>query len=487
MKINAQINPIKMKRKSLCMIIVIFLLSYPDVDFGQAPNLGAAYGFALFTANGAFGNAGATSITGDIGTNGGAFTGFPPGTLVGNTEIVNAFTAQVAIAVDTAYNQLSRATYDSIIGTTLGNGQVLTSGVYYQAAASILNGNLTLDGQGNPNALFIIKIGGAFSTSINSNVILTNSASLCNVYWQINGQFDLRDSSAFRGTIIANGAISLFEGSSLDGRGLSRGGAIALNNNLVTIGIQPIASIISANGAITFSAGDSVILSGNNGGVWSNLASTLSITIKESGDYFVTNSTCCDTITSNHIIVSVSFLPIELLNFIAIPMNGNIKLNWITASETNNDNFTVSRSKDGITFEEFLRISGAGNSNSMLQYSVMDNNPYEGISYYRLKQTDFDGKFTYSNIVAVDFSTLVDINIYPNPFNVSANIMINDASQINKYELRIYNNFGAEVMNIIVSNQFNSLETSKLPSGIYFYNVINNEKIIQSGKLISQQ
>lgn len=486
MKINAQINTIKMKLKLLNIIIVFSLLSYPNISFGQAPNLGVASSFTIFTVTGAFGNIGATNIIGDIGTNAGAFTGFPPGTVTGQIHVADLTSVQAATDVDASYTYLSGINCDSVIGTTLGNNQVLIPNVYCLGDISTLNDTLYLNAQGNADAIFVFKINGAFSTSIFSNVILINSASLCNVYWQINGAFDLGDSSVFNGTAIVNGAISLLKGSSLLGRGLSRAGAISLNNNIVAIGIQPIASIISANGSITLSAGDSVILSGNIDGTWNNAAITQSITVKTSGDYFVTNSTCCDSITSNHIIVSVS-LPVELLNFIAIPMNGNIKLNWITASETNNDNFTVSRSKDGITFEKILYISGAGNSNSMLKYSVMDNNPYVGISYYQLKQTDFDGKYTYSNIVVVDFLTLVDINIYPNPFTTSANIMINDASQINKYELCIYNSFGAEVINIIVSNQFTSLETSKLPSGIYFYKVFNDNKVIQSGKLVSQQ
>lgn len=483
-----------MTRNLLYILIPYVLLCFPNDNFAQAPELGVASSFALFTSTGAFENVGLTNITGDIGTNVGAFNGFPPGTLVGQSQMVNATSAQAAIDADTAYNQLNRITCGIAIGNTLGNDQVLTPGTYCQGAASILSGNLTLDGQGDPDALFIIKIGGSLSTSINSNIILINSASLCNVYWQINGEFALGDSSVFRGTLIVNGAISLLESSSLIGRGLSIAGAISLHNNIVTIGIQPTASIISAGGAITFITGDSVILSGNSGGFWNNDATTSSITIKTSGDYFVTNTTCCDSIVSNHIIVSVT-LPIELLNFMILPVGEKVQLKWSTSSETNNDYFTVQSSKDGISFKEVIRISGAGNSHTMLHYTAYDDNPNNGILYYRIMQTDFDGKFTCSNIESVDFSKSVEFNIYPNPFSTYTTMIINNASEIINYELKIFNILGKEVMSTTVTNQITTIETSHFPSGMYFYKLImseiegeiNNDKIIQSGNLVSQQ
>jgi hypothetical protein len=79
------------------------------------------------------------------------------------------------------------------------------------------------------------------------------------------------------------------------------------------------------------------------------------------------------------------------------------------------------------------------------------------------------------------------ISIYPNPFMTSINIRINSASQINTCELRIYNILGEEVINTMVSKQSNNLKTTGLPAGVYFYNVISNNKIVQSGKLISHQ
>jgi hypothetical protein len=197
-------------------------------------------------------------------------------------------------------------------------------------------------------------------------------------------------------------------------------------------------------------------------------------------------------LTNNFYPASVNIsspLPIELLSFDAVCNGDKVNMNWATASETNNDYFSVEKSHDGLAFENIGNIPGAGNSNSMLNYSYTDAEPYNNISYYRIKQTDFNGKFSYSTIVKVDFvhQLAVDVNIYPNPFNMQATIIINDASQMNNYELKIYNNLGKEVMNTNVTKQSTSLETCNLPAGVYFYKVINNDKTIQSGKLISQQ
>ena len=200
---------------------------------------GTAANFALFTAVGAFSNTGTTQVTGDVGTNAGAFTGFPPGTVTGQIHVADAVSLQAATDASLAYTYLDNLTCGSVLGATLGSGQVLTPNIYCIGTSSTLNGNLTLDGQGNPNAVFIFQIDGALSTGTYSNVLLINSASLQNVFWQVNGRFDLADYSVFRGTIVSNGAINLMESSSLLGRGLAIPGAISLQNNTVTIVSEP--------------------------------------------------------------------------------------------------------------------------------------------------------------------------------------------------------------------------------------------------------
>lgn len=222
-----------MKKASLLELLVLVLSSLGSICFGQAPNLGTASNFTFFTAVGAFNNVGASIITGNIGTNVGALTGFPPGIVTGQTHVADAVSVQAALDVESAYSSLSPVVCGSTISTALGNGQILAPNVYCLGAASTLNGSLTLDGQGNPNALFIFKINGALATGGLSNVMLINGASWSNVYWQINGQVDLGAASSFKGTILANGAINLLLGAILQGRGLSRAGAINLNTNVL--------------------------------------------------------------------------------------------------------------------------------------------------------------------------------------------------------------------------------------------------------------
>ncbi|MDD2799110.1 MAG: ice-binding family protein [Bacteroidales bacterium] len=222
------------------ILLFLFTFSIWYASFGQTPNLGSTSNFVLFTAAGAFTNTGSSIVTGDIGTHVGALTGFPPGTVIGGTFVADPTTAQAAADVAVAYTSLNGA--GTVIGTTLGNGQILTAGTYTTGAASTLNGNLIFDGQNNANSQFVVRIGGAFATNVNSTITLINGASLCNIYWQIGGAFTLGDNSVFRGTVIASGQIELLAGSSLIGRGLTTAGAILLHNNIVTIPSTPIAA-----------------------------------------------------------------------------------------------------------------------------------------------------------------------------------------------------------------------------------------------------
>ncbi len=111
-------------------------------------------------------------------------------------------------------------------------------------------------------------------------------------------------------------------------------------------------------------------------------------------------------------------LPIGLLYFNAKPDNNAVDLGWATSAESNNDYFTIERSKDGLSFDSLEKVGSKainGNSTTELDYVAQDPNPFSGTSYYRLKQTDLDGKFTYSNIVSVNFDKKPSVAIYPNP------------------------------------------------------------------------
>jgi hypothetical protein len=223
-----------MYKKLISVLTIFTFLLFPGLSFAQAPALGTAASFALFTAEGAFGSVGATRITGDIGTNSGGLTGLDEAIVVGQSQVENDASAQVAADVRAAYGMLSAATCGAVLDISLG-GQTLTPNTYCTGAAATLNGVLTLDGQGDATSLFIINIGGALATGTAARVVLTNGAVAANVYWRIAGRFDLGVDAVFQGTVLANGAISLLDGATLVGRGLSQTGAISLLRSTVSV------------------------------------------------------------------------------------------------------------------------------------------------------------------------------------------------------------------------------------------------------------
>jgi hypothetical protein len=165
-------------------------------------------------------------------------------------------------------------------------------------------------------------------------------------------------------------------------------------------------------------------------------------------------------------------LPIELIFFKAIPENNRIvKLEWQTASEINNDYFTIERSLNRFDWGIVRTINGAGNSSTVLSYSTVDINPYIGVSYYRLKQTDFDGQFKYSNIISVNLKITESniVQIYPNPTN---NVITVNGNKEELSEIKIVNALGQEVTNLIsITNENDStvlIDLSNLSQGIYY-------------------
>lgn len=149
------------------------------------------------------------------------------------------------------------------------------------------------------------------------------------------------------------------------------------------------------------------------------------------------------------IVNSVNPLPVELLYFDANKDGSNVRCNWTTATEINNDYFAVERSKNGTVFEQIGTVQGANNSNSILYYVFYDEHPYTGLSYYRLRQVDFDGTYSYSNIVAVYFGALEIINIWPNPAQDEVTIAIG-VSQNTKATAEVFNSLGQKIYSSIV-------------------------------------
>ncbi len=205
------------------------------------------------------------------------------------------------------------------------------------------------------------------------------------------------------------------------------------------------------------------------------------------GVYVPTVNTTNKTVSRNGIIGFSDFcllkgttvpLPIELLSFTATYNNGDVLVNWTTSSETNNDYFTVEKSQDATMFIGFDNIKGAGNSHTVLNYSTIDKEPYPGTSYYRLKQTDFDGKFTLSKIVAVNITRPASqsaFDVFPNPVDKENNpsVKISDFDSESEVLVVVRNLLGEELYSKVIMTDFSGnaitaidLE-NRLPSGTY--------------------
>jgi len=169
-----------------------------------------------------------------------------------------------------------------------------------------------------------------------------------------------------------------------------------------------------------------------------------------------------------------SALPIELLAFDAFPFGDNVKCPWNTASETNNDFFTVERSKDAMSFTAIGVVDGSGTTSESNSYEYVDAAPYQGLSYYRLKQTDFSGTYSYSETKAVYRAPMQVVNIYPNPAESETNIVIG-SDQDTPINVQVYNSIGQIKDDfhdeIFAGHTTVSLGTESYSSGLYLFRI----------------
>lgn len=162
-------------------------------------------------------------------------------------------------------------------------------------------------------------------------------------------------------------------------------------------------------------------------------------------------------------------LPVTFKNInIEIIHNKGI-LAFSTASETNNDYFTIERSGDGSDFDAIGEIDGAGNSSEERHYEFTDRNPLPGFNYYRIKQTDFDGKYSYSEIRSVRHYGAG--NIVVSPRNTDGRLDIR--TEMDSYEVAIYSSAGQEVSRFSALSGHQSVGIESLQSGIYFVKVVS--------------
>ena len=540
-----------MKTKLLLSITAAILL-FPKESLSQAPNLGTVSNFALFTSIGAVNINGISQLTGNVGTNNGSTTVFV--NVNGNIHDQDGASGQCATDLLSLYNQLNSTTPTFSIAPSLGNGQNLVAGVYHIAGASTLNLDLTLNAQGNANAIFIFQIQGALSTGANAKVKLSNGAQACNVFWKVEGTVGMAAGTTMRGTIIANNqAITMNTNDTLEGRALSTSGAVTVSGSMVytpvgcnsTLLTGPTAPVLASTACYAIFSSDGPVTNGDTvtvvtGDIGTNVGLTTNYdTLKVNGKVHPipdgSTSQCAADLGNVYTYLNTLTPDIELMyppkfgmNLVLTPhtyimngavtftdtiyLNGMGNVNAVFVIQVFGAFATSTFSKVILTNgtqakNVYWDINGAVNINdySIFNGTIIANNGAvnlaRGVTVHGRVFSTTGAVHTVADTVIIPNTSNCQLSgigvvsatakvatIYPNPFSTSAIININDASQINNCELKIYNFLGAEVMSFPLTKQATLLETSSFSSGIYFYKIINNSnKIIQSGKLIAQQ
>ncbi|HEV7763051.1 MAG TPA: ice-binding family protein [Acidimicrobiales bacterium] len=222
---------------SILLVLALGVATFGDgspAEAAEAPvGLGTAASFAVLGGQSVT-NTGPSVISGDVGVSPGtSITGFPAGIVInGVFHATDAVAGQAQSDLTTAYNDAAGRATTAALPPDAG-GLTLVSGVYTASSTLGLTGTLTLDAQGDPNAVFIFQVGSGLTTASFSTVSLINGASPCNVYWQIGSSATLATNSVFVGTVMALTSISANTTASIQGRLLARNGSVTLNNNTI--------------------------------------------------------------------------------------------------------------------------------------------------------------------------------------------------------------------------------------------------------------
>ena len=229
----------------IVFVLMVGLLVVTATIAGAGPppvGLGTTQSFSVLGGQGVT-NTGPTILSRDLGTSPNpAITGFPPGIVLGTIHAADAVAGQAQSDLTTAYNDAAGRACDVVLtGQDLG-GLTLVAGTYCFSSSAQLTGTVTLDAQGDPNAVFIFQVGSTLTTASASTVDIINSARSCNVFWQIGSSATLGTTTDFVGNVLALTSISATTGATIDGRLMARNGSVTLDSNVITSGscaVQP--------------------------------------------------------------------------------------------------------------------------------------------------------------------------------------------------------------------------------------------------------
>lgn len=223
-----------MKFNHVVLSTVLALSAFGIVGAVTTVNLGNSDGFAVL-AGSTLTNTGSSVINGDLGLSPGtSVIGFPPGVVNGSKHVTDTLASQAQTDFTTAYNNVAFQGPASTVPTELG-GTTKIAGIYNSASGTFgITGTLTLDAQGNPNAIFIFQTASTLITAGASEVVLVNGAQACNVFWKVGSSATLGTNSNFKGNILALTSATLTTGANVEGRVIAQNGAVTLDTNVIT-------------------------------------------------------------------------------------------------------------------------------------------------------------------------------------------------------------------------------------------------------------
>ncbi len=508
----------------------------------QAPVLGTVAGYSLFSTNGSVTNTGFSQLTGNVGTNNGAGTNF--GNVDGVMHDGDGATGIAAAELTIAYNQLNSAIPNFFPSPLLGNGQTLEAGTYFIGESASLNNTLTLDAEGDANAVFIFQIEGAFSSSANAQVILVNGALACNVFWKIEGLAHFAADTSFKGTLVVNNAaIVLDAGVSIEGRALTTTGAITVSGVTVRIPLgcgtpeltgppEPVLAsvacytIFSGNGevtntGITFVTGD---IGTNAGLVTGYQAENVTGTIHPNPD--VSTAQCASDLNTVYTYISTLPTDIQLLyppqfgndlqltphtyllegatvltGTLTLNAQGNedaifvIKINGALSTSTYAEVELINGAKaenvfwkvDGaISLNDYANFKGTliGNNGAMILNTAVTLEGRALSTSGGVSTFGINATMTpgCENLSTPEIVAENKAVLFPNPFSSSLNVTLAGS---NTGEIAIYNAMGSLVFKKSLTEN-NTVLATNFPAGIYFYQVKSDNGAMQSGKLVSR-
>jgi hypothetical protein len=533
-----------MKKNLFTIATTIALLFSSQISFASAPSLGTAADFVVFTTDGALLNTGITHLTGNVGTNNGSIAGF--GNVNGGMHNSDGVSATCAEDLLAAYDLLDAAIPTFFPAALMGNGQILNAGIYSIGANASLNNVLTLDGQGNANAEFIIQIQGTLSAASLSQVVLINNAKACNVFWKVEGMISLAAGSSMKGNLIANNAeIVINTGAELEGRALTTAGAITLDGVLAytpvgcgspyltgptapSLASTSCYAVFSSNGAVT-NSGVSLI----TGDVGTNVELTSGFSALDVTGAIhpipdgSTAAAAADLILVNTYLTNLTE-DIELLypaqfgnNLVLTPhtylMNAAAIFTdslYLNAMGNTDAVFVIkiNGAHTTSTYAKVLLINGTQAKNIYWNVTgaveINDYSEFKGTivnnEALNIKTgTTLLGRALTTNgaVGTAAFSAAIpspcittaisetkiaeSAILYPNPMTKSFTLYLDDASDDNVSQLTIYNSDGRMMLNKKITDTNTFIQTN-YPTGIYLYKIINENNTVQSGTLISK-